>query len=97
MIVGMALLGLLVRFFESVFRPSQDARHLVFYVPVFLHLVKLESDVTIFLVGLVQLLLFLALTSWLVFDTEPTGGTHQRKGSVDRRVPGERSGSLSAV
>ncbi len=65
--LGMVLLGLLLRSFELSLSPSRDPRHLIIYVPVFLHLIKLENDVTTFAVGLVQLLLFSALTSWLVF------------------------------
>lgn len=65
--VGMAGLGLVLRFFDKAFSPSKDPRHLIIYVPVFLHLLKLESDITVFLVGMLQLLLLSAVSSWLVF------------------------------
>jgi hypothetical protein len=67
MVAGMLLLGAVIRLFDTALRPVRDARHLIVYIPVFLHLLKLESGVTIFVVGLAQLLAFLVLTSWLVF------------------------------
>lgn len=67
LVVGMTVFGLILRFFDRALSPRHDPRHLIVYVPVFLHLLKIESDVTVFAVGLLQLLLLAALTSWLVF------------------------------
>lgn len=88
--IGMAVFGLILRLFDSSLSPSKDPRHLIVYVPLFLHIIKLESDVTVFVVGLVQLMLFSALTSWLVFARSgiPHHRSHRSPGGAVRARTG---------
>lgn len=80
LLVGMTLLGLILRLVERALSPSNDARHLIVFVPVFLHLIKLESGVAVYLVTLAQLSLLGLITSWLVFtpSRRRTPATHDR-------------------
>ena len=83
LLLGMAGFGLLLRLFQNTIWPTVDARLILMYVPVFLYLVKLESDVTTFVTGLLQLVLFLCLCSWLVF----------RSAGFDRNITSRIDGS----
>lgn len=67
LMIGLAILGIVLRLFDRALSPARDPRHLVVYVPLFLHLIKLESDVTVFTIGLIQLVILTALVSGLIF------------------------------
>lgn len=93
LLIGMALLGVGIRLFDKALTPMSDPRHLIVYVPMFLYLIKLESDVTIYLLGGLQLLATVCLSSWLTFAPanrrhSPAGRSSLPRPHVTRRVRG---------
>lgn len=97
LVVGMAVLGVVLRLFDSTFTPRDDLRHLVFVVPAYLHIIKIEGDVTAFVVGLIQLLIFLALVSWVVFVPTSARSAKRADSALNRRRPGVALASKSTL
>lgn len=69
LVLGMALLGVLMRLVDAIFDPSPDLRLLVVFIPVFVLMLKSESDVTVLLVGLLQTLVVACIVGRLSFVT----------------------------
>jgi hypothetical protein len=72
LVIGMVLVGMLVRTVDRTCDPGRDARHLLFFVPLFTMLIKSESDVVVLVVGLIQTTVILMLVSRFAFVTRPS-------------------------
>jgi hypothetical protein len=71
LVIGMALVGMLVRTVDRACDPLSDPRHLLFFVPLFAMLIKSENDVVSLSVGFLQILAVLAFASRFAFVRRP--------------------------
>lgn len=67
LLIGMMIMGALVRLFEQCFYPGRDPRLLLLYVPLFLLVTNLEADVITYLSNLAQATVILLLVGRFVF------------------------------
>lgn len=75
LVIGMGLLGAVLRLGQQVFYPMPDRRRVLFYVPFLVLLTSLEGDVVGLAVSLVQTLVVLSILSRLVFVRTTSTGT----------------------
>lgn len=70
-VLGMVLLGFLMRLVDVVADPRRDLRLLVVYVPAFSILIKSESSFNVLIVALIQTVLVACLVGRLAFVARP--------------------------